>query len=90
MEVFYKKYFLMTVRYQKESEFLDLIQGNGSMAAYEAKFMELARFDSHNVADEATRVRKFLRGLRLSICTRLTPLMLTQYSNVVNRALVVE
>lgn len=89
MDVFYEKYFHMSVR-QKETEFLDLVQGNGTVAAYEAKFTEFARFAPYIVANEPTRARKFLRGLRPNIRTRLRPFLLTQHSDVVNRALVVK
>lgn len=76
--------------HQKEVEYLNRVQGNELMAAYEAKFIELARFAPHIIANELTRARKFLCGLRPSIHTKLTPFMLTKYSNIINRALVVE
>lgn len=80
----------MTVRHQKEIEFLSHIQENESVASYEAKFTELAYFAPHIVADEPTRTRKFLHGLRSGISSKLVPLLLTQYSDIVKRALVVE
>lgn len=60
------------------------------MAAYEAKVTELARFAPYILADELIRAWKFLQGLRPNIRTRLTTFLLTQYSEVVNQALVVE
>lgn len=60
------------------------------MVGYEAKFTKLAHFAPHIVVDESTRARKFLHGLRPGIRIRLAHLLLTQYSNIVNRALVVE
>lgn len=76
LEVFYEKNFPVSVRHQKEAEFLELIHGNMFVAAYKAKFIELARFTPH-IADEPTRARNFLRGLSLEIRTRLMPFLLT-------------
>lgn len=42
LETFYEKYFSMLVRYQKEVEFLNIVQGNESVTTYEAKFTKLA------------------------------------------------
>lgn len=88
-ETFYDKYFPEPVHH-KEAEFLELTQGSMSVAAYETKFTELAHFAPHIIIDEPTRARKLLCGLRPWIRTRLTPFLLTQYSDVVNRVLVVE
>lgn len=63
-EAFYEKYFSESVRHQKETEFLEFTQESMSLAAYEAKFTELACFAPHIVIDETTRAHKFLRGLR--------------------------
>lgn len=79
----------MFVRHQKEIKFLNLVQGNRSAAANEVKFTELARFTLHIITDESTRARKFLQGLRPSICTRLAPFLFTQYFDIVNWAFVV-
>lgn len=67
-----------------------LTQESLSVATYEARFTNLVRFAPHVVIDEPTRVYKFLRGLRPRIHIWLAPLLLTQYTNVVNRALVIE
>lgn len=60
------------------------------MVEYEAKFTKLSRFARHIIADEETRAWKFVRGLRPGIRTGLTPFILTKYTDIVNRALVVE
>lgn len=85
-----QKYFPTTVWHQKEIEFLELIQENLSVAAYEAKFIKLARFSADVVASKSARARKFQRGLRPGIRSKLAPFLLSQYSDMVHCALVVE
>lgn len=80
----------MTVWHQKEAEFLDLVQGNLSVTAYEAKFTELVRFSLDVIANESARARKFQRGLKFGIRSKLAPFLLSQYSDMVYRALVIE
>ena len=43
---FYVKYFLISVRYAKELEFMQLRQGGKSIAEYTAKFEELHKFST--------------------------------------------
>ncbi|KAA8525008.1 hypothetical protein F0562_011354 [Nyssa sinensis] len=43
-ELLYEKYFLKSIREGKKVEFIELKQGNMTVAEYEAKFIELARF----------------------------------------------
>lgn len=61
-----------------------------TVVEYEAKFTKLSRFVPYIIVYDETRARKFLRGLRLGIRTRLTSFMLTRYANIVNRVLVIE
>ena len=49
LEIFYEKYFPQCVRDRKAAEFMELKQGNKSIAEYEAQFIELARFAPHMV-----------------------------------------
>lgn len=90
LDAFYAKYFSVIVRFRKEVEFHRLIQGNKSVPNYEAKFAELSRYAPHVVIDEPTRARKFLDGLRPSVKSKLASFMLTQYADVVNRAIIIE
>lgn len=76
-EAFYEKYFPESVRHQKKAEFFSLTQGSIFVAVYKAKFTELAHFAPHIIIDEPTLARKFLRGLRPRIRTRLIPFLLT-------------
>ncbi|XP_050909502.1 uncharacterized protein LOC127123316 [Lathyrus oleraceus] len=65
-EAFLEKYFPADVRNKKEIEFLNLSQGNMSVADYAAKFEELVRFCTHyNVVDaEESKCIKFESGGR--------------------------
>ncbi|XP_075665512.1 uncharacterized protein LOC142635199 [Castanea sativa] len=58
--------------------------------SYEAKFTELSQFASHIVADDVRKAKKFQRGLRPNIRTRMAALRLKLYFEVVETAKVVE
>lgn len=60
VEAFYEKYFPESVRHKKEVKFLTLDHESLSMAAYGAKFTELAHLALYIVIDEPTRASKFL------------------------------
>ncbi|XP_030948929.1 uncharacterized protein LOC115972826 [Quercus lobata] len=90
LDAFYEKYFPESIRDEKEVEFMELIQGNKTVLQYEAKFTELARFAPHIVSDDVRKAKKFQRGLRPSIRTRMAALRLKAYSEVVETAKVVE
>ena len=64
--VFLEKYFLEDVRNKKEMEFLELKQGNMTVAEYTAKFEELVRYFPHYQGrdGESSKCVKFLNGLR--------------------------
>ncbi|XP_074328353.1 uncharacterized protein LOC141666257 [Apium graveolens] len=49
---------------QMEIEFLELKQGDRSVAQYEAKFTQLARFVPNYVRSEAQKARRFQQGLK--------------------------
>lgn len=90
LEVFHKKYFSHSVREQREKEFVHLTQGSMMVAQYEAKFTQLVRFVPHIAYDKDHRARRFEMGLRAAIRTRLTTLRLRDYSELVDRAMLVE
>lgn len=73
VDAFYEKYFPRSVANQMEREFLDLVQGNKSVAEYENKFNALSRFIPTLVDTEEKKCRHFLEGLRPSIETLLNP-----------------
>ena len=61
-----EEYFPEDVRNKKEMEFLELKQGNMTMAKYAAKFEELMRYFPHYQGKdgESSKCVKFLNGLR--------------------------
>ncbi|XP_028097039.1 uncharacterized protein LOC114296912 [Camellia sinensis] len=63
LEIFYEKYFPQCVRDRKAAEFMELKQGNKSIAEYEAQFIELARFAPHMVDTNYKKARQFQGGL---------------------------
>ncbi|XP_006580677.1 uncharacterized protein LOC114411103 [Glycine soja] len=64
--VFLEKYFPEDVRNKKEMEFLELKQGNTTVAEYAAKFEELVRYFPHYQGrdGESSKCVMFLNGLR--------------------------
>ncbi|XP_038983663.1 uncharacterized protein LOC120111173 [Phoenix dactylifera] len=61
-----------------------------TVAEYEAKFTELAKFVPKLVEDEQDRVHKFEMGLKTEIRKQVVPYELTTYAAVVNKALIIE
>jgi hypothetical protein len=90
LEAFYEKYFLDSVRDQKELEFQQLEQRDLTVGQYEEKFTELARFAPHLIEEDSKKVKKFLLGLRPPIRSKLVPLLLDSYSVVVRLDLAIE
>ena len=88
--LFLAKYFPEVERDARREEFERLTQRGLTVAQYEARFTELSRYAEYMVDSEAKKVYRFVRGLRPTIQSQLTVLMLTQYRDAVNRALVVE
>ena len=60
------------------------------MIEYVAKFIELARFADDYVATDATKVRRFENGLRLSIRGRILGLCLQDMDSMVGMAMTIE
>ena len=65
--LFIGKYFSASARHTKAREFLKLRQETMTILKYVARFTELARFGDDYVATDATKVRKFEDGPKLSI-----------------------
>ncbi|XP_050920261.1 uncharacterized protein LOC127137897 [Lathyrus oleraceus] len=84
---FLEKYFPVDVRNKKEIEFLNLSQGNMSVADYAAKFEELVRFFPHyNVAGaEESKCIKFESGLRPEIKQFIGYQEILQFPVLVNK-----
>ncbi|XP_024047903.1 uncharacterized protein LOC112101454 [Citrus clementina] len=90
LEAFHEKYFPERVRHQMEADFLRLTQGTKSVAEYEEQFTALSRFAHTLVANEGSKCRKFLEGLRPNIKGRLTILKINNYADLVDRAILAE
>ncbi|KAH7865833.1 hypothetical protein Vadar_011827 [Vaccinium darrowii] len=65
--LFMDKYFLLIFRHALEHDFLQLTQRGITVIEYEAEFSELARYALELVPDEETRIRRFLRGLKITL-----------------------
>ncbi|XP_028115585.1 uncharacterized protein LOC114313397 [Camellia sinensis] len=87
LALFYEKYFPQCVHNRNVSEFEGLIQGSLTVAEYEAKFTELARFAPHMVDTHYKKARKFDNCLRNDILERVNVLKLPTYVDVLDRAL---
>ena len=66
-KLFMGKYFPVSARHVKAREFLELRQVTMTVLEYIARFTELAHFGDDYVAIDATKVRRFEDGLKLSI-----------------------
>jgi hypothetical protein len=88
--VFVEKFFPDSVRDRMETQFLALFQGPLSVADYESKFSELARYAPHQVDSEFRRAKRFVHGLNPAVRGRLSALVFTDYGEACRRALAVE
>ncbi|XP_063946164.1 uncharacterized protein LOC108194850 [Daucus carota subsp. sativus] len=89
-ELFLEKYFPKHLENQMELKFLELKQGNMSVAEYEAKFTELSRFVPHQVDTDEKKARRFQQGLKPWIQNRVAVLEITSYATLIHKACIVE
>ncbi|XP_016206497.1 uncharacterized protein LOC107646867 [Arachis ipaensis] len=91
---FYKKYFSESTRETKKMELMQLKQGFLFVADYTSKFEELCRF--YRVCQgapetyESCKCIKYQRGLKDNIMTALALMEIRTFSDLVNKARVVE
>ncbi|GMP22048.1 hypothetical protein CsSME_00000233 [Camellia sinensis var. sinensis] len=78
------------VRDRKVAEFMELKQDSMTVAEYEAKFTELARFAPHVIDTDYKKARHFEGGLRSDILERVNVLKLETYIGVLDRAIISE
>ncbi|KAL8123967.1 hypothetical protein AgCh_011826 [Apium graveolens] len=71
-DFFLEKYFPRFMKNQMEIKFLELKQDNLSVADYETKFTELARFVPEQVDTDEKRAKRFQQGLKPWIRSRKT------------------
>ena len=89
-QAFYNKYFPASFRRAKEREFLNLKQGDLSVAEYEVKFTKLSRFAPTLVSDETSKCSRFLDGLNLNMRSRVSVLEIPLFADLYNKAIITE
>ncbi|XP_038887812.1 uncharacterized protein LOC120077819 [Benincasa hispida] len=77
-ECFYEKYFSANTRYNKQAEFLNLKQDAMSVE-YEQEFDKLSHFAPELVATEASRIERFIQGMRSGLRDMVHTLDLKTY-----------
>ncbi|XP_052723750.1 uncharacterized protein LOC128193709 [Vigna angularis] len=86
---FYEEYFPDSVRFAKEVEFLQLVQGGMSVSEYTNKFKHLVRFNTM-ATSEVWQCRKFENGLRSDLKVLISSLCIRTFPAMVERAKVLE
>ncbi|XP_052723098.1 uncharacterized protein LOC128193518 [Vigna angularis] len=86
---FYEEYFPDSVRFAKEVEFLQLVQGGMSVSEYTNKFKHLVRFNTV-ATNEEWQCRKFENGLRSELKVMISSLCIRTFPAMVERAKVLE
>ncbi|XP_017441250.2 uncharacterized protein LOC108346705 [Vigna angularis] len=86
---FYEEYFPDNVRYAKEVEFLQLVQGGKSVSEYTNTFKHLLRFNTMATSEE-WQCRKFENGLRSDLKVLISSLCIKSFPSMVERAKVLE
>ena len=76
---FNEKYIPESARDRLFSEFLELKQGQMIVSQYNTKFTQLSRYAEGLVRNEADRTKKFIKGLKAEIRSKLIPLQLKVY-----------
>nr|XP_017221730.1 PREDICTED: uncharacterized protein LOC108198487 [Daucus carota subsp. sativus] len=89
-ELFLEKYLPQYLQDQLEVKFLELKQEGMTVAEYEAKFSELARFVPEYVNTEHKKAKRFQQGLKSWIRSRVEVFELQTYAAVVQKAMIVE
>ena len=88
--LFMSKYFPATARHSKAQEFLELRQGTMTGMEYMARFTELTCFGDDYVTIAMAKVRRFEKGLKLSIRGKIVGLRLQDMDSMVETALAIE
>ena len=77
------------MRYAKEVEFLQLMQGEMSVSEYAEKFKHLGRFHTLRMVED-WQCRKFENGLRGDLKLMVAPLSIKEFPALVEKARVME
>ncbi|XP_017420373.1 uncharacterized protein LOC108330397 [Vigna angularis] len=86
---FYEEYFPDSVRYAKEVEFLQLVQGAKTVSEYTNTFKHLLRFNTM-ATSEVWQCRKFENGLRSDLKVLISSLCIRSFPAMVERTKVLE
>ncbi|XP_048598049.1 uncharacterized protein LOC125578942 [Brassica napus] len=65
------KYFSPKAKDWLEIQFWELTQGNRKVREYEAEFTKLRKYSPYGARNEGTLIRRFIRGLRADLASRL-------------------
>ncbi|WOG95286.1 hypothetical protein DCAR_0414598 [Daucus carota subsp. sativus] len=88
--LFLEKYFPRHMQNQMEIKFLELKQDNMSVADYEVRFTELARFVPDQVDTDEKRAKRFQQGLKDWIRSRVATFEMPSYVSIVQKAMIIE
>ncbi|MQL70345.1 hypothetical protein Taro_002651 [Colocasia esculenta] len=90
LEIFRGKYFSERVKEKKAMEFAALKQKGMSVAEYDTQFACLAVYAPHLVGTERLKANRFMDGLRPMFIEKLGPHNIQTYTEMVQRAQLVE
>ncbi|XP_043717620.1 uncharacterized protein LOC122665532 [Telopea speciosissima] len=89
-EVFFKNYFSESFRDKKEAEFSALVQGSKTVLDYQQQFEDLSHFAPEHMKGEASKTKKFEKGLKLEIGSILSVMDIQTYAQMVDKAKTIE
>ncbi|XP_057808623.1 uncharacterized protein LOC131023097 [Salvia miltiorrhiza] len=89
-EALYEKYIPRSYRKKKEMEFVNLKQGNKTVAEYDRQFCDLARYAPYQVDTDEKMSELFCSGLKQEIRVVLASQSALTYVEALNRALDME
>ncbi|XP_058100546.1 uncharacterized protein LOC131245243 [Magnolia sinica] len=87
---FNEKYLPQTYQHERKNEFIHLQQGGMTIAQYENQFMELSRYASEMIANEAIKMRRFSEGLRSDIRSKMCCASIKTYVELVEMSIQAE
>ena len=89
-ELFMEKYFPEYMQSMMELEFSELKQEEKSVAEYEARFVELARFVPSYVDSDIKKAKRFQHGLKPEIPSGVVVLQLKTYAAIIQTTMIIE
>ena len=89
-ELFLEKYFPRYIQNQMELKFFELKEENSSVIEYERKFTELGRIVPEYVNTDEKRAKRFQKGLKPWIRSKVAMFELSTYATVVQKSMIIE